>query len=90
MWFPLFSPSWGGRKNGFGGGGGGGVLACLREGFGDFGGGIINSTHLGMRRVGRVVRVLRRGGQLRHVDVVVRPLGVAGVDVGAGDAAGLL
>ncbi len=36
-----------------------------------------------------MVRVLRRLRQLRHVDVVLGPLGVPRVDVGARDAAGL-
>ena len=40
--------------------------------------------------VSRVVRVLRRLGKLRHVDVVLGPLGVAWVDVVAWDSSGLL
>ena len=40
--------------------------------------------------VGRMVRVLRRLGKLRHVDVVLGPLGVAWVDVVAWDSSGLL
>ena len=46
-------------------------------------------AYLGVLRVGRMVRILRRLGELRHVDVVLA-LGVAWVDVGALDAAGLL
>ena len=48
-----------------------------------------NTTYLGMLRVGRMVRVLRRLRQLRHVDIA-GPLRVARVDVLARDAAGLL
>lgn len=43
-----------------------------------------------MLRVGRMVRVLRRLRQLRHVDVVLRPLRVPRVDVVAGDPSRLL
>ena len=37
-----------------------------------------------------MIRVLRRLGELRHVDVVLGPLGVAWVDVGAWDSSRLL
>ena len=47
-------------------------------------------AHLRMLRVRRMIRVLRRLCQLRHVDVVLGPLLVARVDVGARDSAGLL
>ena len=48
-----------------------------------------STTHLGMLRVGRMIRVLRRLSELRHVDVI-GPLGVAWVDVIAWDSSGLL
>ena len=43
-----------------------------------------------MLRVGRMIRVLRRLRELRHVDVILGPLGVARVDVVAWNSAGLL
>ena len=46
-------------------------------------------AYLWMRRIGRMIRVLRRLRQLRHIDVV-GSLCVARIDVGAWDAVGLL
>lgn len=46
-------------------------------------------TYLGVLWVGRMIRVLRRLSELGHVDKI-GPLGVARVDVGAWDSAGLL
>ncbi len=40
--------------------------------------------------VSRMIRILRRLGELWHVDVVLRTLGVAWVDVGAWDSSRLL
>ena len=47
-------------------------------------------TYLGMIRVRGMIGILRRLGQLGHVYVVGGALGVAGVDVGAWLAVGLL
>ena len=48
------------------------------------------AAYLWMRRISRMIRVLRRLRQLRHIDIVGGALCVARVDVGAGDAVGLL
>ena len=51
---------------------------------------MIGYAHMWMLRVGRMIRVLRSLCQLRHIDVILRTLGVTRVDVGAWDSVGLL